>query len=1373
MGPRTTADLANLSVDEISVEYGADRGLLSAVDVSLSEPLAKSGNQVPLSSSNSPQGPRGGSSRLGLIKQGFGVSEVPTTPRGNSARPGVSTVELPCHVQHLITSPTRLQSARCNDSKGHVQRFRSEISTSRGTELKGTACARLASPIQRWSCGHKAKARDAEQRIVKVSLPPEHRGFSLGGRCGKLVVKVHGGRNARVLLDISEDTNLQIPLKPGWCPVQVNGRPLTGAGVLTAILESQRRGDDCFVSFEVDTQTWQGFGQQIRRQMTSRVLLSNHIGGVHSLRDLENLCDEKRLEALRDPELLRLLVEGASLLELEVLLGRKSAHLMQASNDVSHAVKRGDRLTINKVMSGLSREEQISVMAQRDGAGNVALHYATDTATISYLLELGSSCDIENASGRKPLCTYLIRRPQDSEAIKLLAANPADLLLLDKGQICPAMRTVGPARVLCESRLPSWSELLTVLQTSTPCAILPALEALRPPGCWEGVFAFHVFGDHCVWQDGRHTARSRERLGAVWSVLQGWLEKCFQCDEDAEPIVRALLRATKGPCNAELDPREPYRANLLRFAIQLEQSNSLRMRTLFGDLVCHDSQQMKAIPSSVPRVEDVASGSDWDRFGLVPQLRMDVKFPHWLENPDLDAVYWDLLRVGEVGPFEERDGAYDLLRLSDGSSDSSCVKQLHGSRMVYARWFAAWLRGTCQAHLAQVTEFVRRLLGAEAEGDGVFFARQEAKSFSRICEKMIENMMMFGRHLDEHNKPAAENRDTRKMEFLQTAASFVLDILGCTFVADTPEDLMAAYKSLLSNVVTIDSTNVMADTGGAPRLVGIPGTWNGFADEFFAPGGYRDIKLWLDIECPCPEEGLNGPHLLVELQLLLRPLYDLKRWAYLPYEIMRGSFEWSHLVSSWKERCVCSRKQIATTLLKAAIAHGEITPLQIAVSEGKAIKLEDPVLHSAEECLADLLRKVAARFGLNVAVDRCEISVLEAALFEGREAGLEESELHDAKVMLQAERRKSEARFTLASAVERRNITSLREAVKVAQSALLPQAEVLVGLTLLSRKLLDVACESRSIPDLTEAIAHAKQVGLEVGELSGATAILAEEERKTLATALLKRALDACDCLINDPEHVAALRSAIEEGEEADLPAESLWGAKVALAAEERKAAAREEIESALASRQVASLRSSVTAGEVAGLENRELADARTALEEQELLEERRQALASAVRSRKMPSLRTALKEAKRWGVSPSDYREAEEILRFEERKYGARRELVEAVRLKQMVDLEAAIQEGKAVGLDHVDLIAAEELYERLWKTNSKRGLHKTEVMNWMKLNALHEEDQERNGSNAAGEQDGTATAHDVERLAAQSPRTAKEQQAIETLTDSSQDGL
>jgi hypothetical protein len=95
---------------------------------------------------------------------------------------------------------------------------------------------------------------------------------------------------------------------------------------------------------------------------------------------------------------------------------------------------------------------------------------------------------------------------------------------------------------------------------------------------------------------------------------------------------------------------------------------------------------------------------------------------------------------------------------------------------------------------------------------------------------------------------------------------------------------------------------------------------NLFHRDAQSAGGYRDLKMWVSIETPA------GP-LIAEVQLLLRPAFDEKKWMHLPYEYFRGSLDWGEYKPEPElEDVGTGGGALGALPAKGADSHSDISP---------------------------------------------------------------------------------------------------------------------------------------------------------------------------------------------------------------------------------------------------------------------------------------------------------------------------------------------------------------------------------------------------------------------------------------------------------------
>lgn len=809
-------------------------------------------------------------------------------------RPDERSVRLPLEIQTDLSREESRASLGSAASMRTLNRSASRLSASRLSICSAGAGS------ERLSGRPAASSQPSPVVYLEMTIHPGHRGFTLGGRYGDIVTRVHGGPNSKVLLDLCDDGNLMVLLKTGWRAVGFEGEPMSGSEIRSGCCTAQVEKRFYRVTFELsaDDDILRRVSQRALKQAASRRELGKLFGRAKTLADIEQMSDAKKEELLKSIRLQVLSVDSAAVLELEVLLGLKSARLMQSVVDINRGAKRGDLESVERILGALPDEERLQVLSQRDGRGNLPIHYANGSDVVNLLLGAGppDALDIENVQGNVPLLTHVWRHPDDLETAELLSQGPADILRLNKDRICPAMVMYAAtgSRTRMEKGLATWQELTNALALPVP-QMLEALRELKPglhrsgESSLSGLLSFHVFGEPAVWQEGKHTDRSRQRLREVWPALRRALEDVLQRSPDATPVARALLEATRGPRNEKLDPRRPYREDLQRCMLRLQERSARELSAVYMRLQEQGGEEvgeLLAIPSS----ETAQPSSDWETLGLRPRLRMPVEPPRWHEDHDMKAAFLDLQKVNMVGQVNERDSAYDLIILG------KTIATDHGPHVteedvLSASWLAAWIRGVCQSQLEQVSLTVRDALGPSC--NGTLKCRREAKGFPRTCEKMMEEIAEL---VDEFSgarlRGAAGPPDHRAHAMLRSASRFVVDILGCGFIAESAGDLLQAYRQLLC------ASESDIQTGDRARIRGIRRTKNSFPPNYPTNAGYRDLKVWLEIECP--DDAGVAPHLLVEVQLLLEEMFREKHWAHLPYEAMRGSMDWPHLGASWR-----------------------------------------------------------------------------------------------------------------------------------------------------------------------------------------------------------------------------------------------------------------------------------------------------------------------------------------------------------------------------------------------------------------------------------------------------------------------------------------
>lgn len=790
------------------------------------------------------------------------------------------------------------------------------------------------------------------KNIIEVRFSPLHPLFELGGRSGNVVnklkqpdLKYHQSDNntTQALWETDEALDVEVRVEKGWKVVACDGIIVEGPEVMRAAEKAKKKGLDCVIAFEISEMNAKGLGYKRVAKSTERFELKHKLGNK-SLSQLGELSESEKKTYLTDPRVMAQIVDSAAVFETEVLLGKQSGKSMQQISDMFTAAKRGDFEFLEKALK--DPELRKKALLQRDGDGNVMLHHVANAECAKLLIDAEPlALGVKNKKGRTPMQTFLARHPDQMwpghEVVE-------QFFSLDGQGLSAAMRTEGATREKMKSLVPPWSDFMAALATDVH-NMQSALQALHEKSGvpWKDGLAFHLFGEAAVWQNGQHTKLSRQRLGSLWKALECGLEGVRRRDDGGEPgpvvkLTRMLLEASRGPNHASLDPREPYRKTLLAATEQLEAKSAegyAAVCRMEQNAYPEEYAKLQSVRSYFPGKEAVTPDSIWKQLGLEPELRHDLQIPSWISNPDLDSVFKDLQTVGAVGQSTHGDAAYDLLQLAYADQDADAMLQLDKGELAIARWHAAWVRGMFQGHLKHVTEAIESaclpkqpptpfcsklceklvsiLTGrtkVKGVGDGCqddlktesqvvqytreglpgpekLCHREEGKSLIRICEKVVDILKKWGTKLEE--SCAGDTEPELAKNFLMTSSTFVLDILGSTFIADSTSELVEVYERL-TKIKRIGN-----HSKGVAELVGVPGVFNGFASDFQPKGGYRDIKLWIEVRCPSNEPHGAQQSLLVETQLLLRGLFDEKHWSHLPYELRRGSFDWGHLKDSW------------------------------------------------------------------------------------------------------------------------------------------------------------------------------------------------------------------------------------------------------------------------------------------------------------------------------------------------------------------------------------------------------------------------------------------------------------------------------------------
>lgn len=770
--------------------------------------------------------------------------------------------------------------------------------------------------------------------IIELRFLANHPLFQLGGRSGNVVVKLNGpdlyyhspGRcRVRALWETDKALDCEIRVQQGWKVVACNGISVKGEAIMQAAEKAKKKGIDSVIAFEIPEMSARDLGYDEVRKSTERFKLRQLLGNK-SLTELEELTDLEKKTYLRALFLQKHMVQSTAVFEAEVLLGQKKGSSMQTIRDMFTAAKEGNSQFLEKAMEdpGIRKE----ALLQRDGDGNVMLHHAADRVCAQLLIEAEPlALTINNAKGQTPTHTFLARNPD-----QMWATIPSPdglqgtyLFCLDAQGLSAAMRTEGAAREKVKSLAPPWSDFVAALEGDVH-DMHYALQTLQVKWdvSWTDGLAFHLFGEVKLWRKGQHTKVSQLRLGILWGAMERALEGCLRRDDGAEPgpivkLTRMLLEASRGPHHTSLDPREPYRHKLLVAIERLEATSAAVMTAICKAEECKHAEEyakLQAIHTYFPGKEADTADSIWQQLGIEPELRHGLQTPSWIGNPDIDAIFKDLSAVGALGQLNPADAAYDLLQLASAESSDQML-QLDRRELGITKWHAAWVRGICQGHLKSVSDAiqsacvkeptpnnfcsrlcaafkkkrkVQRVYASQSDAEK-FCSREEAKGFMRISEKVVDILKKWGTRLKDSS--AADRRPDLAKSFLMTSSTLVLDILGSTFIADSTAELVEVYERL------INIKGVGNQSASVVKCVGVQGVFNGFAPDWHPTGGYRDIKLWIEVQCPSTKPHCAQQSVLVEMQLLLRGLFNEKHWSHLPYELRRGSFDWGHLKHRW------------------------------------------------------------------------------------------------------------------------------------------------------------------------------------------------------------------------------------------------------------------------------------------------------------------------------------------------------------------------------------------------------------------------------------------------------------------------------------------
>eukprot|EP00931_Biecheleriopsis_adriatica_P030098 TRINITY_DN17764_c0_g1_i2.p1 TRINITY_DN17764_c0_g1~~TRINITY_DN17764_c0_g1_i2.p1 ORF type:complete len:1556 (+),score=272.74 TRINITY_DN17764_c0_g1_i2:601-4668(+) len=709
------------------------------------------------------------------------------------------------------------------------------------------------------------RVRDAplcpKDKLMPITLRPGAIGFDIGGARGNMVIRV---------------TCSQV-VRKGWKLVTY-GQLTEPTAILKALKKNLQR-KRCTVTFEVDELT----ARKTRQTRLKHLWETQHLRatrlreimaqlGVNDLYELEDLKEEDRALMLQNIELQSAMISKGALFEAEVLTQRVTADVALNTIAAHHCLKQNDIEGVKLFMGHCDPE-------LRDEIGNTLLHCCSSAESVNLLLPLSSSVlTWTNLAGCTPLHEALKNCDVGSELEVLnefgIDANPEQMFEMDSTGISPVMRLSGRGQhASVETMCPCWDDLTVALQSSTQ-DLLPALRACHES--WPSIMEFHCFGELSVWKDGKHTEQSMERLRFIWSVMARLFEEFRKQDHCAEEPLRKLLAATKGPQHKLLDPRAPYRQQLIDTLRRLDEENGAVLRAAYEDLTSQGvaADWLQRLPEGFsPGLQEDAIRMDFhhlapDVHGIVP--------PKWLvsQSFSMTDIQNDLRSIGMVGTVSAKDELYDLFVLAGMGQSNLLDEEILRQSLMLSRFFCAWLRGVNQHLQGALARCLTEKLGKFVDSGQLTF-RSEAKSFSRMLEKLNK----FAMDICKRSHQSAEDCS----QALRQAAGLITDINGATAVFASASQLHNAYEHMLA-----------CHREGSMCLLR---TGNGFEKTWLPPlPHYRDMKLM--VACKLPDEMPGVPKdamTLLELQLHLAKFYGRKAWMHLPFEVGRGSFDWSHI----------------------------------------------------------------------------------------------------------------------------------------------------------------------------------------------------------------------------------------------------------------------------------------------------------------------------------------------------------------------------------------------------------------------------------------------------------------------------------------------
>mmetsp|Transcript_43865 Transcript_43865/g.102472 ORF Transcript_43865/g.102472 Transcript_43865/m.102472 type:complete len:897 (-) Transcript_43865:142-2832(-) len=313
--------------------------------------------------------------------------------------------------------------------------------------------------------------------------------------------------------------------------------------------------------------------------------------------------------------------------------------------------------------------------------------------------------------------------------------------------------------------------------------------------------------------------------------------------------------------------------------------------------------------------------------------------------------------------------------------------------------------------------------------------------------------------------------------------------------------------------------------------------------------------------------------------------------------------------------------------------------IRTAITGAEALGLEEAYILPARQALAEQEKKFQANAALAQARKLKSLDMIKAALEQAQEAGLSHMEMKQTIDAQKDIKRRDEAAEKLEDAVDARDEEKLRWAIKWAKEAKVDEddiadaEEVMEELEKRQQALakLEAAEKSRDVQELIEALEFAAEHNLEEDELEPYEEALLEERQRVAKEAMskamelrdipaLKEALklaeegeiedsdEAVDCHRVLAEELVLqalrgciachkLRAAVEEALEWAPDFDHLKSAQRTLAREEKRDAARAELQGAYASKDVSKLAAAIRQGRAVGLEDWEMRNAEKALD--------------------------------------------------------------------------------------------------------------------------------------------------------------------------------